>query len=121
MDNQEQESKKIEDQLKQIDTSGTAYYWMYRLAKRRADYDNALTYLEKNNQKDNNHISQILKQSISSTQRDYYRSQYDIAKYKATNRLLIIIVAITIVITTMIIAVFSINRYKSKKEFEKQE
>lgn len=121
MDNQEQESKKIEDQLKQIDTSGTAYYWMYRLAKRRADYDNALTYLEKNNRKDNNHISQILKQSISSTQRDYYRSQYDIAKYKATNRLLIIIVAITIVITTMIIAVFSINRYKSKKEFEKQE
>lgn len=121
MDNQEQESKKIEDQLKQIDTSGTAYYWMYRLAKRRADYDNALTYLEKNNQKDNNHISQILKQSISSTQRDYYRSQYDIAKYKATNRLLIIIVVITIVIATMIIAVFSINRYKSKKEFEKQE
>lgn len=121
MDNQEQESKKIEDQLKQIDTSGTAYYWMYRLAKRRADYDNALTYLEKNNQKDNSHISQILKQSISSTKRDYYRSQYDIAKYKATNRLLIIIVAITIVITTMIIAVFSINRYKSKKEFEKQE
>ena len=121
MDNREQESKKIEDQLKQIDTSGTAYYWMYRLAKRREDYNIALTYLEKNNKKDNNHISQILKQSISSTQRDYYHSQYDIAKYKATNRLQTIVIVIIALITMTIITGFLINRYKDKKEFEKQQ
>lgn len=111
----------IVNDLKQIDSSGTAYYFMYLIAKNEDKYKESLDYLEKFTDKNNDEVVQILKQSISTIQGDYYQSQYEIAEYTSANRLLIIIIIIIVVGMMMILSGFLIIRYKKKKEFEKYE
>lgn len=114
-------SQEIMNDMKQIDSSGTAYYFMYHIAKNEGDQAAALEYLEKFSDRNNDEVIQILKQSISNIQRDFYQSQYEIAEIKASNRLLVIICIIATVSLCAVIITISIIRYRKKKEQEKEQ
>lgn len=113
-------SQQIIDMLSPVDTSGTAYYWQYAIAKAQGKTSEALDLFEKFSDRNNEEVEQILKQSISSVQRDYYRSQYQIADYKARNRSLILTVLIVSSLLFITLIFFSILRYRRIKEEEKQ-
>jgi len=114
-------SEALVDELKQIDSSGTAFYFMYAIAKNEDKHKEALDYLEKFSDKNNDEVIEILKQSISVIQRDYFQSQYETADYKAHNRLIIIILICIISLLTGLLIYYSVIRYKKKKEEEKNE
>ena len=111
----------IVNDLKQIDSSGTAYYFLYLIAKHEGRDKEALEYLEELTDQNNNQVLQILKQSISTVQLDYYQSQYEITEYKATNRLLIILIFLIVSITTAITTFLLFIRYRKKNELERDE
>lgn len=111
----------IVNDLKQIDSSGTAYYFLYLIAKHEGRDKEALEYLEEFTDQNNNQVVQILKQSISTVQLDYYQSQYEITEYKATNRLLIILIFLIVSITTAITTFLLFIRYRKKNELERDE
>lgn len=111
----------IVNDLKQIDSSGTAYYYLYLIAKHEGRDKEALEYLEEFTDQNNNQVVQILKQSVSTIQRDYYQSQYEISNYKAKNRLLITIFILVGAIITILFTVLLVIRYKKMKESEKEE
>ena len=114
-------SQGLVEDLKQIDSSGTAFYFMYLIAKHERRYGEAFECLEKFTEQNNNEVVQILKQSVSTIQRDYYQSQYEISNYKAKNRLLITIFILVGAIITILFTVLLVIRYKKKKESEKEE
>lgn len=109
------------DDLKQVDSSGTAYYFMYKIAKNEGRPLEALEHLEKFTNKNNDEVVQVLKQSISTTQKNYYKSQFLAANYKATNRLLSMIIFVVACIAITCFTGFYIIRYRKKKEAEKDE
>lgn len=114
-------SRKIVDGMKQIDSSGTAYHFMYMIAKNEGDTEKALDYLEQFCDRNNDEVVQILKQSISGIQKDFYQSQYEIADFKAANRLLVMICIITAAILLIAISAILLIRYRRKKEQEKEQ
>jgi len=114
-------SRKIVDGMKQIDSSGTAYHFMYMIAKNEGDTEKALDYLEQFCDRNNDEVVQILKQSISDIQKDFYQSQYEIADFKAANRLLVMICIITAAILLIAISAILLIRYRRKKEQEKEQ
>ena len=114
-------ANEIIDSLMQIDSSGTAFYFMYLIAKNEGDQTAALNYLEKFSEKNNEEVVQILKQSISNFQRDYYQSQYEVADIQADKRLFILLCVSVAFIFVITIASFAIIRYRRKKEQEKEE
>ena len=114
-------SQQIVDMLGPIDSSGTAYYWQYEIAKIKGDKDKAFELFEEFSRKNNEEVVQILKQSISTVQRDYYRSQYEIADYKARNRGLILTVLIVSSLLLITLILFSALRYRRIKEEEKEQ
>ena len=119
--NDVKKSREISDALKQIDTSSTSYYFQYLIAKKDEMYIDALKYLEKFSDQNNNEVVQILKQSISTIQRDYYLSQFEIADVKATNRLLVIMCINVIVILFIAVVILIVIRYRRRKEHEKEQ
>jgi hypothetical protein len=111
----------IIDSLMQIDSSGTAFYFMYLIAKNEGDQTAALNYLEKFSDKNNDEVVKILQQSISSIQRDFYQSQYETTDIKAKNRLLAII-CIVIAAAFLMVVIFVVTiRYRRRKELEKEQ
>lgn len=114
-------SQGLVEELKQIDSSGTAFYFMYLIAKHERRYGEALECLENFTEQNNSEVVQVLKQSVSTTQRDYYHSQYEVSDYKAKNRLLAIIIILITTTMAAFITVLLANRYRKKKEFEKEE
>lgn len=105
--------------LEQVDTSSTAYHFLYLIAKNQNNITDAFRYLEKFSEKNNEEVIEILKQSISVIQRDYYHSQYETADYKARNRLLTIILITTTSFLLILIICIYIKRYRKEKEQEK--
>ena len=114
-------SRQIVEMLSPIDTSGTAYYWQYEIAKIRGDKDKAFELFEEFSRKNNEEVVQILRQSISTVQRDYYQSQYEISDYKARNRSLIMTVLIVSSLLLITLILFSALRYRRIKEEEKEQ
>lgn len=114
-------SQQIIDILSPIDTSGTAYYWQYAIAKTQDNISEALELFEKFSDRNNEEVEQILKQSISSVQKDYYQSQYQIADYKAKNRSLILIILVISSLFFITLVLFSTVRYRRIKEEEKEQ
>ena len=112
-------SQQIVEMLNPIDTSGTAYYWQYAIAKTLRKTSEALYLFEKFSDKNNGEVVQILKQSISTAQRDYYKSQYEISDYKL--KLRGITLSVVVILSAFIIAIIvsSAARYRRKKEEEK--
>ena len=111
----------IVDAMKQIDSSGTAFHFMYMIAKNEGKNIEALEYLEKFSDKNNDEVVRILQQSISSIQRDFYQSQYEVADIKAKNRLLVIIIIVTAVAFLMVVVFVVTIRYRRRKEQEKEQ
>lgn len=75
------ESADFVSQLFQVDSSGTAYYWRYRIEKYKRNDLAALSLLENAVIKNNIDVTEILKQSVARIQKDYYESQYREALY----------------------------------------
>lgn len=115
------QSQQIVNQVKQIDTSGTADYFRYLIAKNENRPTEAFDCLERFSAKNNDEVIQILKQSVSNIQKDFYHSQYEITNVKATNRLLVILCIIGIVSFFGVAMSIAIIRYRRLKEQEKEE
>ena len=115
------EAQQIVDMLSPVDTSGTAYYWQYAIAKDQGKTLESLDFFEKFSDRNNEEVLEILKQSISNVQRDYYQSQYEIADYKARNRSLIL--GVLVVSSFLLIAFISsiFFRYRRIKKEEKEQ
>ena len=112
-------SQQIVDMLSPLDTSGTAYYWQYEIAKIKGDTSEALHLFERFSDKNNEEVVQRLRQSIATVQRDYYQSQYEISDYKLKLRGITLSVVIVLSVVIITIIVFSTARYRRKKEEEK--
>ena len=115
------EAQNLIDQLKEIDTSGTADYWMYLIEKSKGNTDKALRLLEKFTNKNNEDITKALQQSLALSQRDYYEAEYQNAEYRAHNRIL---VAISVGFASALIVVIVIwgsltynRRQRNEKEY----
>lgn len=89
--NQKEDSQCLVDQLSVIDSSATSYYWRYRIEKHNGNIATALLFLEKFTTSNNEEVTESLKQSLALSQRDYYESLFEVAEYKAKNRMLFII------------------------------
>lgn len=108
------------EQLKDVDTSGTADYWMYMIKKSDGNAEEALKYLELSTTKIDKEVKQALQQSLALSQRDYYEAEYQHAKYKARNRKL---AAISIGIAALLIVVlvlWSTSVYVRRQREEKE-
>lgn len=113
-------AKQITDMLAQIDTSGTAYYWQYAIAKAQGRETESLVFFEKFSDANNEEVVKVLKQSVSTAQRDYYQSQYENIYNKIRIRSLIL--SIVIISASFLLSIFCISviRYRRKKEEEKE-
>lgn len=116
-----EESKEIISQLKQLDTSGTADYWMYMIEKSNGNSEEALKYLERSTTKIDKEVNKALQQSLALSQRDYYKTEYKNAEYKARNRQL---AATSIGISSVLILVLVlwgtsvyVRRQREEKEY----
>lgn len=113
-------AKQITDTLAQIDTSGTAYYWQYAIAKAQGRETESLVFFEKFSDANNEEVVKVLKQSVSTAQRDYYQSQYENIYNKIRIRSLILSIVIISASFLLSIFCFSVIRYRRKKEEEKE-
>ena len=117
---QHSKSDEIIEQLDQIDSSGIGWYWKYLIEKSKGNRNEALRCLEKSTKNETRMVSEVLKQSLSSVQRDFYIAQYNLSEYKAKNRQLLLI--ITIVTSILIIAniIFFVSIYIRRQHKEKE-
>lgn len=114
-------SQQIVDMLSPIDTSCTAYYWQYEIAKIKGNTSEALNLFERFSDKNNEEVVQILRQSISTVQRDYYQSQYEISDYKVrVHNLILLVVIISSSVIILLISFYTIQ-YRRRKEEEKEQ
>lgn len=114
-------SQQIVDMLSPIDTSGTAYFWQYKIAKALNKNNEAFILHQKFSYKNNEEVVQALKQSMSVVQRDYYQSQYEIFEYKTKVKNIIIYCIILVAVFAIILIYITAIKYKRKKEFELEE
>lgn len=116
-----EEAQSLVSQLKSVDSSGTADYWMYLIEKSRGNSEEALKYLERSTTKTDKEVMKALQQSLALSQRDYYESEFINAEYKARNRKLI---AISVGIASVLILVLLlwatsvyVRRQREEKEY----
>ena len=107
-------------QLSQIDTSGVAYYWYYRIAKAKGNVNDALFLLEESVTKNNTEVTEALKQSLALTQKDYYESQFREAslQIRVKNQMFIIVIILSVLIILVII--LGVQKYMTKQKHEKE-
>lgn len=115
------EAQNILTQLKNVDTSGTADYWMYMIEKSSGNSEEALKYLEKSTTKIDKEVMKALQQSLALSQRDYYESEFITAEYKVRNRQLIIIsvgIAFVLILVLLLWATsVYVRRHREEKEY----
>lgn len=114
------EAQNLIDQLKEIDTSGTADYWMYLIEKSKGNTDKALRLLEKFTNKNNEDITKALQQSLALSQRDYYEAEYQNAEYRAHNRILVAISVGFASVLIMVIVIWGSLTYNRRQRNEKE-
>ena len=107
-------------QLKDVDTSGTADYWMYLIEKSKGNTDKALRLLEKFTNKNNEDITKALQQSLALSQRDYYEAEYQNAEYRAHNRILVAISVGFASVLIMVIVIWGSLTYNRRQRNEKE-
>jgi len=108
------------EQLKDVDTSGTADYWMYMIEKSKGNTDKALRLLEKFTNKNNEDITKALQQSLALSQRDYYEVEFQNAEYKAHNRILVAISVGFASALIMVIVIWGSLTYNRRQRNEKE-
>ena len=116
-----EEAQNILTQLNNVDTSGTADYWMYLIEKSIGNYEDALKYLEKSTNKIDKEVTEALQQSLALSQRDYYESEFENAEYKARNRQ---VIAISVGVSSVLVLVLLfwatsvyVRRQREEKEY----
>lgn len=114
-----EEANSIVVQLKDIDTSGTADYWMYMIEKSEGNTEEALRYLERSTTKIDKEVTEALQQSLALSQRDYYESEFENAEYKARNRKLIAISIGIGSVLILILVLWSTSVYVRRQREEK--
>lgn len=99
------------------DNNSDSKYWLYRIYDKDKRYYDALKCLEESNLLDNEEIENILSQSLSLTQRNYYKSQLQLAEYKAKNRIKTVIVILAVSALLVILIVFlALRRIRLQNE-----
>ena len=102
------------------DNNSVAKYWLYRIYDEDKQYYDALKCLEESNLLDDEEIENTLSQSLSLTQRNYYKSQLQLAEYKAKNRIKTVIVILAVSALFIILIVFLALRRISLQNEEKE-
>ncbi len=115
-----EEAQNILTQLNNVDTSGTADYWMYLIEKSIGNYEDALKYLEKSTNKIDKEVTEALQQSLALSQRDYYESEFENAEYKARNRQLIAISVGVSSVLVLILLLWATSVYVRRQREEKE-
>lgn len=110
-----EQSKAILEQLKQ-DRSATSAYWQYMIAKSNTDMLSALAYLEEYVEHNDLEVSDALKQSLSSAQKEFYESQAENLKYKADIASMTMVIIILVTLIFIILVFISIRMYMKKQE-----
>ena len=110
-----EQSKAILEQLKQ-DRSATSAYWQYMIAKSNTDMLSALAYLEEYVEYNDLEVSDALKQSLSSAQKEFYESQAENLKYKADIASMTMVIIILVTLIFIILVFISIRMYMKKQE-----
>ena len=114
------ESRTLISELIKNDTSATASYWLYLIAKSNKSDKEALKHLEEYDDKNTHAISSALRQSLATTQRNYYESQYELTQLKIKNStqnlVIIIFIALCIIITFAWFVTIRIRMYNKEKE-----
>lgn len=114
------ESNEILNLLNKSDTSASASYWQYLIAKNNKLDKEALKYLEEYDKKNNYEISYALRQSLATTQRNYYESQYELTQLNIKNHtqffVIIIFITLFIIITFAWFITRRIRLYNKEKE-----
>lgn len=115
-----EEAQSLVSQLKSVDSSGTADYWMYLIEKSRGNSENALKYLEHTTTKTDKEVMKALQQSLALTQRDYYESEFINAEFKARNRQLIAISVGVSSVLILVLLLWSVSVYVRRQREEKE-
>ena len=115
-----EESQYLVDKLSQLDSSVSAYYWRYRIEVDKGNITEALSVLEKSVTMHNEEVTESLRQSLASTQREYYESQYREAslQVRVKNQMIIIVVSFAVVILLLIL--HFVHRRISSQQAEKE-
>ena len=116
----QEESQYLVDKLSQLDSSVSAYYWRYRIEVDKGNITEALSVLEKSVTMHNEEVTESLRQSLASTQREYYESQYREAslQVRVKNQMIIIVVSFAVVILLLIL--HFVHRRISSQQVEKE-
>ena len=116
----QEESQYLVDKLSQLDSSVSAYYWRYRIEVEKGNITEALSVLEKSVTMHNEEVTESLRQSLASTQREYYESQYREAslQVRVKNQMIIIVVSFAVVILLLIL--HFVHRRISSQQVEKE-
>ncbi|MBQ5639548.1 MAG: hypothetical protein IIV12_01480, partial [Bacteroidales bacterium] len=117
----QEESQYLVDKLSQLDSSVSAYYWRYRIEVDKGNITEALSVLEKSVTMHNEEVTESLRQSLASTQREYYESQYREAslQVRVKNQMIIIVVSFAVVILLLIL--HFVHRRISSQQAEKEQ
>ena len=116
----QEESQYLVDKLSQLDSSVSAYYWRYRIEVDKGNITEALSVLEKSVTMHNEEVTESLRQSLASTQREYYESQYREAslQVRVKNQMIIIVVSFAVVVILLIL--HFVHRRISSQQEEKE-
>ena len=108
-------------QLTKADSSLAASYWKYRIAKYDQEYDDAFHYLEDAANQNNQIVEDLLKQSLSATQRDHFRLQSQIAEYTLANRTLFfaVIISVALIVILVINIMYGRRIHSAREEKER--
>ena len=115
------DNNKAEKIISNIESSDEiiANFWKLRIAEHFKDYK---SYYELNslvNKQQNEIISNILKESLATYQRDYYQSELEIAEYKVKVRNLELLGVIGISVFIVFIILLAVRMYMRKQKAEK--
>ena len=115
-----EEAADMISQLQQVDTSGTADFWMYMIEKSNGNTAGALKCLEKSTTKLDKEMMKALQESLALSQRDYYASQFEVAEYKSRNKSLYLVVSISVLLLVIRLISWSSSRHIRHQREEKE-
>ena len=104
-------------QLSDVDSSVDASYWKYCIARENRDYESAFRHLENASRQQNELVRYSLNRSLSSVQRDYFRSQAEISEYRlAIKTMWIVMILAVSLLAISLISVLVHRRIRIEQE-----
>ena len=115
-----EESQYLVDKLSQLDSSVSAYYWRYRIEVDKGNITEALSVLEKSVTMHNEEVTESLRQSLASTQREYYESQYREASLQVRVKNQMIILTVSLAAVLLLLILYFVHRRITSQQAEKE-